>query len=106
MRTFKWTVPSTRHEDPGTMDRAEYGHWSRVRARGFEWFVVQKGLLLLVIVPSLSALAGGPGFTYEVAALSWFGGLCAGTLVWAQRETRWSRARDEGMRSPGDDALD
>jgi hypothetical protein len=106
MRTFKWTVPSSRHSDPRSMDRGEYGQWSRTRARGFEWYVVQKGLTFLAVVPALSALSGGPGFTFEIAAFSWFGGLCAGTLVWAQRETRFARARDEGMRSPGDDLLD
>ena len=106
MRTFKWTVPSTRHTDPGIMGRDEYEHWSRVRARGFEWFAVQKGLLFLALIPALSAMTGGPGFRYDLAMLSWFGGLCAGTLVWAHRETRFGRARDEGMRAPGDDLLD
>lgn len=106
MRTFKWTVPSTRHSDPNKMDRAEYDHWCRVRARGVEWFVVQKGLLLLVAVPSVSALTGGPTFEPEMAAISWFGGLCAGILVWAHREQRFARARDDGMRAPGDDALE
>jgi hypothetical protein len=106
MKTFKWTVPSAEHADPRSMDRSEYTRWLRVRARGFEWFVVQKGLLFLVTVPALSALTGGPGFRYEIAVLSWFSGLCAGTVVWYRHEMRFDRARDAGMRVPGDDPTD
>lgn len=106
MKTFKWTVPSARHNDPRTMGRDEYAHWARVRARGFEWYVVQKGLLLLAAIPTLSALAGGPGFDAETAIFSWFGGLSAGTLVWHRNEGRFDRARDAGMRAPGDEPVD
>lgn len=106
MKTFKWTVPSAGRRNPLVMERGEYAHWSRVRARGFEWFVVQKGLLCLLVVPSLSSLVGADGFGAQSLIFSWFGGLSAGTLVWLRRELRFGRARDEGMRVPGDDALD
>ena len=66
MKTFKWTVPSAQHTDPRSMDRGEYTHWARIRARGCEWFIVKRGLLLLVAVPWLSALTGGPGFRAQV----------------------------------------
>lgn len=106
MKTFKWTVPSAKRGDPLTMDRDEYAHWTRVRARGFEWFVVQKGLVFLLLVPALATLTGVDGFHVESLIFSWFGGLSAGTLVWLRRELRFARARDEGLRAPGDDALD
>jgi len=106
MKTFKWTVPSKDRTDPLSMDRPEYVHWSRVRARGFEWFVVQKGLLCLAVIPTLSAATGSDAFQPQILIFSWFGGLCAATLVWCRRELRFARARDEGMRTAGDDALD
>jgi hypothetical protein len=106
MKTFKWTVPSAHHTDPRSMDRSEYARWARIRARGVEWYVVKQGLLMLVAVPTLSSLTGGPGFAYDVATVSWFGGLCAGTLAWFRNEARFGRSRDGGMRAPGDDLLD
>lgn len=106
MKTFKWTVSEPRRSDPRCMGRREYSYWSRVRARGPEWFVVQKGLLFFAVIPAASELAGGPGFSFENAALSWLGGLCAGTLVWMRRESRFGRARDEAGLAGGDDSPD
>ncbi len=106
MKTFKWTVPSAHHSDPRSMNRDEYARWARIRARGLEWYVVQKGLLMLMAVPGISWLSGGPGFDAQVATFSWFGGLCAGTLVWFRHEARFERARDAGMRAAGDEVAD
>ena len=106
MKTFKWTVPQPERSDPRLMGQREYEYWTRVRARGAEWFVVQKGLLFLVAVPLLSHWLDGPGFRFELAAVCWMTGLATGSLVWLRREVRFARSRDEGMRAEGDDALD
>lgn len=106
MKTFKWTVPQPDRRDPRLMRRREFEYWARVRARGPEWFVVQKGLVFLVAVPALSSFIDGPGFTFELATVCWMTGLGLGSGVWLRRETRFARSRDEGMRAPGDDALD
>ena len=106
MKTFKWTVPQPEHQEPGLMNRREYAYWARVRARGPEWFVVQKGLLFLLAVPLLSSWLAGTHISIELASVCWMSGLCLGSCVWLRREVRFARSRDEGMRAAGDDQPD
>jgi hypothetical protein len=106
MKTFKWTVPQPEPRQPGMMNRREYEYWARVRARGPEWFVVQKGLLFLLAVPLVSRWLAGTPISIELASACWMSGLCLGSCVWLRREVRFARSRDEGMRTAGDDLLD
>jgi len=79
---------------------------ARVRARGPEWFVVQKGLLFVVAIPLCSGWLTGTKLSIELATVCWMAGLCLGSCVWLRREVRFARSREDGMRTPGDDALD
>ena len=106
MKTFKWTVPEPQRHDPHLMHRDEFENWARVRQRGPEWFVVNKGLFLLVCVPLLSSWIDGSAFSIELAMVCWMMGLCLGSTLWLRRESRFARSREEGMRAPGDDLLD
>jgi len=106
VKTFKWTVPQPDRRDPGLMRRSEYEYWARVRARGPEWFVVQKGLLFVVAIPLCSGWLTGTKLSIELATVCWMAGLCLGSCVWLRREVRFARSREDGMRTPGDDALD
>ena len=98
VRTFKWTVPEPDHAD-SERDSAAFEYWDRVRNRGFEWFVVTKGVLFAVALPAV--LIGHLDFTAstEMFAFSWLGGLLAGGVVWSKREKEYQQGLESGLRS-------
>jgi len=75
--------------------------WERVRRRGAMWFVVNKGLLFLVLFPTVGCLALGWAWEPRLMAEGWFIGLVSGSLVWMRKELRYRfTLDDEGLAYP------
>lgn len=63
--------------------------WGRVRARGALWYIVNKGLLFLLILPALGCYAFDWDFEPALLVEAWLTGLVAGGFVWMRKELRY-----------------
>ncbi len=90
------------HSDELKMNESERLWWERVRTRGAMWFLVNKGLLFLLVYPLLGCYvldwAWQPGLLVE----AWLVGLVCGGFVWMRKELRYRYTVDlEGRVIPG-----
>ena len=80
------------------MDEGERLWWERVRRRGALWYLVNKGLLFLVVLPTLGCLGFGWAWEPELLVEGWIAGLMAGGFVWMRKELRYRfTLADEGL---------
>ena len=63
--------------------------WERVRARGAMWYLVNKGLLFLVLYPPLGCYALDWEWEPALMVEGWTIGLVCGGFVWMRKELRY-----------------
>ena len=84
------------------MARDERLWWERIRGRGAMWYVVNKGLLFLVLYPLLGVRVMGWAWEPELLVEGWFIGLVCGGFVWMRKELRYRFTLDhDGIGLPG-----
>jgi hypothetical protein len=71
------------------MSEDERMWWERVRARGAMWYLVNKGLLFLVLYPSIGCYAIGWNWAPTLLVEAWILGLVCGGFVWMRKELRY-----------------
>ncbi len=69
--------------------------WERVRRRGAMWFVVNKGLVFLLLYPSLGYFAIGWEWQPTLLVEGWYIGLVCGSFVWMRKELRYRFTLDD-----------
>ena len=75
--------------------------WERVRRRGVMWFVVNKGLVFLLLYPLLGCFAIGWDWQPTLLVEGWSIGLVSGSFVWMRKELRYRfTLDDEGLAVP------
>ncbi len=83
------------------MNESERVWWTRVRRRGALWFVVNKGLLFLILYPLIGCFGMGWDWTPELLVEGWLIGLVSGSFVWMRKELRYRFTLDkEGLAVP------
>ena len=83
------------------MDERERDFWGRVRRRGALWYVVNKGLVFLILYPLLACWVAGLEWEPELLVEGWVAGLVCGSLVWMRKELRFRfTLEDEGLPLP------
>ena len=84
------------------MNEKERLWWSRVRARGSLWYLVNKGLMFLLLYPSLGCYVLEWEWQPSLLVEGWIIGLIAGGFVWMRKELRYRFTLDlEGDVVPG-----
>lgn len=71
------------------MDEAERLWWVRVRGRGALWYVVNKGLAFLIVLPLVGWGLLGWTFTPALLVESWMAGLFWGAFFFMRKELRY-----------------
>ena len=80
------------------MSEGERLWWERVRRRGAMWFVVNKGLIFLLLHTLLGCLAIGWDWQPTLLVEGWAIGLGCGSFVWMRKELRYRfTLDDEGL---------
>ena len=75
--------------------------WERVRRRGVMWFVVNKGLVGLLLSPLLGCFPIGWDWQPTLLVEGWSIGLVSGSFVWMRKELRYRfTLDDEGLAVP------
>ena len=83
------------------MDEAERLWWERVRGRGAMWYVVSKGLVFLVALPTIGCLGLGWDWDPKLLVEGWIAGLVCAGFVWMRKELRYRfTLDDEGLPLP------
>ena len=83
------------------MNENERVWWTRVRRRGALWFVVNKGLLFLILYPLIGCFGMAWDWTPVLLVEGWLIGLVSGSLVWMRKELRYRfTLDDEGLTVP------
>jgi len=77
--------------DPNELKMTEVERlwWQRVRSRGVMWYVVNKGLLFLLLYPSIGCLVAGWRWQPSLLFEGWYIGLVCGGFVWMRKELRY-----------------
>ncbi len=84
------------------MNESERLWWSRVRARGSLWYLVNKGLVFLVLYPLIGCYVLEWDWHPNLLVEGWVSGLIAGGFVWMRKELRYRFTLDlEGDVVPG-----
>ncbi len=90
------------HSDELKMNETERLWWERVRARGAMWFLVNKGLLFLLVYPLLGCYVLDWAWQPDLLVEAWLVGLVCGGFVWMRKELRYRYTVDlEGRVIPG-----
>ncbi len=76
------------------MNEGERNGWERVRARGAMWYLVNKGLLFLVLYPLVGCYAIGWDWQPSLLVEAWAIGLVCGGFVWMHKELRYRLTLD------------
>lgn len=71
------------------MSEGEGLWWARVRARGAMWYVVNKGLLFLMLYPLIGCYAIDWKWQPSLLVEGWLIGLVCGGFVWMRKELRY-----------------
>lgn len=77
------------------MNEQERQHWERVRRRGSMWYLVNKGLLFLLVLPAAGHFILGWRAEPVLLVEGWFAGLVCGGLVWMRKELRYRLTLDD-----------
>ena len=67
---------------------AEHAWWERVRARGALWYLVNKGLLFLILYPLLGCYVMNWVWEPMLMVEGWVIGLVCGGSIWMRQEIR------------------
>jgi hypothetical protein len=83
------------------MDEPELAFWKHVRRRGAMWYLVNKGLVFLVLYPALGHWVIGWDWQPTLLVEGWLIGLVTGAFVWMRKELRYRfTLEDEGRPLP------
>lgn len=84
--------------DEMKMNAAERLWWENVRRRGALWYLVNKGLLFVLLFPALGCFAMGWSWQPRLLVEGWCIGLVCGGFVWMRKELRYRLTLDlEGL---------
>ena len=83
------------------MSESERLWWQRVRSRGVMWYVVNKGLLFLLLYPLIGCFVAGWQWQPSLLFEGWYIGLVCGGFVWMRKELRYRFTLEhEGLALP------
>ena len=83
------------------MDEPELAFWKLVRRRGAMWYLVNKGLVFLVLYPALGHWVLDWDWQPTLLVEGWLIGLVTGAFVWMRKELRYRfTLEDEGRPLP------
>lgn len=83
------------------MHESERLWWQTVRQRGALWYLVSKGLLFLLLFPTLGCSVIGWPWEPTLLVEGWLIGLVCGGFVWMRKELRYRfTLEEEGLPLP------
>lgn len=77
------------------MNAEEREFWERVRRRGALWYLANKGLAFLILLPALGHWVMGWEWQSSLLVEGWLIGLVAGAFVWMRKELRYRFTLEE-----------